>query len=91
MSQKEKFCKEYEAANINERLYRILKGCLMYPSATRPYIIYYECYKSTLKVHGEIHFQVAKRIVRYIKDMIDYGTRFCQVKNFTLHVYSDNN
>jgi hypothetical protein len=39
---------------------------------------------------SQIHFQVAKRIVRYIKGMIDYGMRFCQVKNFTLHVYSDN-
>jgi hypothetical protein len=39
---------------------------------------------------SQIHFQVAKRIVRYIKGMIDYGLRLCQVKNFTLHVYSDN-
>ena len=39
---------------------------------------------------SEIHFQAAKRIVRYVKGTIDYGLRFCQVKNFTLHGYSDS-
>ena len=35
-------------------------------------------------------FKQQKRIVRYIKGTIDYGLRFYQVKNFTLHGYSDN-
>lgn len=40
---------------------------------------------------SEIHFQAAKRIVRYVKGTIDYGPRFCQVKNFALQAYSDKN
>jgi hypothetical protein len=39
---------------------------------------------------SEIHFQAAKRIVRYIKGTIDYGLKFCQVKNSILHGYSDS-
>ena len=39
---------------------------------------------------SEIHFQEAKRIVRYIKGTIDYGLKFCQVKNSILHGYSDS-
>ncbi|TXG58154.1 hypothetical protein EZV62_015983 [Acer yangbiense] len=91
MNQKEKFCKEDGVAKVDERLYRTLIGCLMYLTATRPDIMnaislllrYMHC-------ASEIHFQAAKRIVRYIKGMIDYGLRFCQVKNFTLHGYFDS-
>ena len=39
---------------------------------------------------SEIHFQAAKRIVRYVQGTIDYGLRSCQVKNCTLHGYSDS-
>jgi hypothetical protein len=87
MNQNEKFCKEDGAAKINEKLYKTLIGCLMYltqqDQTTSVLPRYMYC-------ASEIHFQIAKRIVRYIQGTIDYGLRFCQVKNFTLHDYSDN-
>ncbi|KAL5745507.1 hypothetical protein ACOSP7_026653 [Xanthoceras sorbifolium] len=91
MNQKEKFCKEDGAAKVDERLYRTLIGCLMYLTATRPNIMNAISLLSRyMHCATEIHFQVAKRIVRYIKGTIDYGLKFCQVKNFTLHGFSDS-
>ncbi|XP_020242852.1 uncharacterized protein LOC109821067 [Asparagus officinalis] len=92
MKQKEKFYKEDGAAKVDESLYRTLIGCLMYLTATRPDIMNDVSLLSRyMHCASEIHFQSAKRIVRYIKGTIDYGLRFYQVKNFTLHGYSDSN
>jgi hypothetical protein len=91
MNQKEKFCKEDGAAKIDETLYRTLIGCLMYLTATRPDIMNATSILSRyMHCASEIHFQAAKRIVRYIKGTIDYGLKFCQVKNSILHGYSDS-
>lgn len=35
-------------------------------------------------------FKQQKKILRYIKGTIDYGIRFSQFKNFSLHGYSDS-
>ena len=91
MNQKEKFCKEDGPVKIDETLYRTLIGCLMYLTATRPDIMNATSILSRYMHCGsEIHFQAAKRIVRYIKGTIDYGLKFCQVKNSILHSYSDS-
>ena len=91
MNQNEKFCKEDRAAKVDERLYRTLIGCLMYLTTTRPDIMNAISLLSRyMHCASEIHFQAAKRIVKYIKGTIDYGLKFCQVKNFTLHDYSDS-
>ncbi|XP_057491374.1 secreted RxLR effector protein 161-like [Actinidia eriantha] len=91
MNQNEKFCKEDGAANVDERLYRTLIGCLMYLTATRPDIMNDVSLLSRyIHCDSEIHFQAAKRIVRYIKGTIDYGLKFCQVKNCTLQGYSNS-
>jgi hypothetical protein len=91
MNQKEKFCKEDGAAKIDETLYRTLIGCLMYLTATRPDIMNATSILSRyMHCASEIHFQPANRIVRYIKGTINYGLKFCQVKNSILHGYSDS-
>jgi hypothetical protein len=91
MNQKEKFCKEDGAAKIDETLYKTLIGCLMYLTTTRPDILNATSILSRyMHYASEIHFQAAKRIVRYMKGTIDYGLKFCQVKNSILHGYSDS-
>ncbi|KAM7516070.1 hypothetical protein LguiA_005653 [Lonicera macranthoides] len=91
MNQKEKFCSEDGAEKVDERLYRSLIGCLMYLTATRPDIMHAVSLLSRyMHCASEIHFQSAKRILRYVKGTIDYGVRFSQVKNFSLHGYSDS-
>jgi len=91
MNQKEKFCKEDEAARVDERLYRSLIGCLMYLTTTKLDIMYVVSLLSRyMHCASEIHFQAAKRILRYVKGTIDYGIRFSQVKSFNLLGYSDS-
>jgi len=63
----------------------------LYLTATRPDIMNATSILSRcMHCVSEIHFQAAKRIVKYIKGTIDYGLKFCQVKNFILHGYSDS-
>ncbi|KAH9678563.1 hypothetical protein KPL71_025767 [Citrus sinensis] len=91
MNQKEKFCKEDGAEKVDEMLYRSLIGCLMYLTATRPDIMHAVSLLSRyMHCASKIHFQAAKRILRYVKGTIDYGIKFNQVKNFHLHGYSDS-
>ena len=91
MNQNEKFCKEDGVAKVDERLYKIIIECLMYLTATRPDIMNVVSLLSRyMHCASEIHFQATKRIVRYVKGTINYGLRFCQVKNSTLHGYSDS-
>jgi len=67
MNQKERFCKNNGAAKIDEKLYRTFIGCLMYLTATRPDIMNATSILSRyMHCASEIHFQTAKRIVRYI-------------------------
>ncbi|XP_028062238.1 uncharacterized protein LOC114265618 [Camellia sinensis] len=91
MNQKEKFCKEDGAEKVDERPYRSLIGCLMYLTTTRSDIIHAVSSLSRyMHCDSEIHFQAGKTILRYLKGTIDYGIRFSQVKNFSLHGYSDS-
>nr|KYP62375.1 Retrovirus-related Pol polyprotein from transposon TNT 1-94 [Cajanus cajan] len=74
MNQKEKFCREDGAEKVDEKLFRSLIGCLMYLTATRPDIMHSVSLLSRyMHCASEIHFQAAKRILRYVKGTIDYG------------------
>ena len=91
MNQKEKFCKEDGAEKVDEELYRSLIGCLMYLTATRPDIKQVVSLLSRyMHCACEIHFQAAKRILRYVKGTVDYGIRFSQDKNFNFRGFSDS-
>ncbi|CAJ2637049.1 unnamed protein product [Trifolium pratense] len=91
MNQKEKFSKEDGAERVDENLYRSLIGCLMYLTATGTDIMYVVSLLSRYThCASEIHFQAAKRILRYVKGTVDYGIRFNQVQNFRLLGYSDS-
>ena len=91
MNQNDKFCRENGAEKVDERLYRSLIGCLMYLTVTGPDIMHAVSLLSRyMHCASEIHFQGAKRILRYVKGTVDYGIKFSQVKNFRLHGYSDS-
>ncbi|KAA3487219.1 Retrovirus-related Pol polyprotein from transposon TNT 1-94 [Gossypium australe] len=53
-----------------------LIGCLMILIATMPYVMHVVSQLSRyMNCASEIHFQVAKRILRYVKGTIDYGIK----------------
>ncbi|RVW69919.1 Copia protein [Vitis vinifera] len=69
MNQNEKFCKEDGTAKAYERLYRTIIECLMYLTTTRLDIMNVVSLLSRyMHCASEVHFQAAKRIVRYVKD-----------------------
>ncbi|RVW47431.1 Retrovirus-related Pol polyprotein from transposon RE1 [Vitis vinifera] len=91
MNQKEKFCKEDGAEKVDEGLYRSMIGCLMYLTATRPDIMHVVSLLSRyMHCASEIHFQAAKRVIRYVKGIVDYGIKFSQVQSFNFHGFSDS-
>jgi hypothetical protein len=91
MNLKEKFNKNDGTNKVNEGLYRSLIGCLMYLTAIRFDIAFAVSLLSHfIQYASELHLQVAKRIVRYIKGTISYGIKFSHLQNFMLHGYSDS-
>ena len=54
---------------------------------------YHACRKLVIEVHAyasEVHFKVAKRVVRYIKGTLSYDIQFSCIENFELHGYADS-
>lgn len=91
MNQKEKFSKDDGAEKVDEGQYRSLVGCLMYLTATRPDIMFAVSLLSRfLHCASEIHFQAAKRIVRYIKGTTNFGIKYSNCQNFKFLGYSDS-
>ncbi|XP_034707553.1 uncharacterized mitochondrial protein AtMg00810-like [Vitis riparia] len=91
MNQKEKFSKDDGAEKVDESQYRSLIGCLMYLTATKPDIMFSVSLLSRfMHCASEVHFQAAKRIVRYIKATTNYGIKYSCYQNFKLHGYSDS-
>ena len=91
MNQKEKICKDDRVEKVDESQYKSLIGCLMYLTATRPNIMFAISLLSRfMHCANEVHFQAAKRIVRYIKGTTNYGIKYSYCQNFMLHGYSDS-
>lgn len=69
-----KLSKEGEEKLINSTFFRSLVGNLMYLTSTRPDIVYVVISVSRfMEKSYSNHWEVAKRILRYVKGTIDYG------------------
>ena len=91
MCQKDKLSKEDEAEKVDETLYRSLVGCLMYLTDTRPDTLHsvrllFRFTNSAI----ETPFRAAKRVLRYVKEIKDYGIRFCASQDCVMQGYSDS-
>jgi len=91
MNQREKFNKDDGAYKVGEHHFRSLIGCLMYLTATRPDTMFAVSMLSRFMHYAsEVHLQVLKRIVRYVKGTVDYGVKYTQSQNFQFYGYSDS-
>lgn len=63
----------------------------MYLIATRPDILFVVSLLSRfMHCASEMHLRAAKRILRYIKGIVDYGVKFEKCKELMLHGFSDS-
>jgi hypothetical protein len=89
MNVKEKFCKEDGADKVDEAIYRSLIGCLMYLIATRPDIMHaVNLLSRFMHCASEVHFKVAKRVVRYIKGTLSYSYGIHDMKSISKYCFS---
>ena len=75
---------------VDQTKYRDMIGSLLYLTASRPDIMYSVClYARFQACPKESHWNVVKRIFRYLKDIIDIGLWYLESDNFKLICYSD--
>jgi len=81
-----------EGVKVNATMYKQLVGSLMYLIATMPDLMYVVCLISRFMASPtKLHFQAAKRVLRYLKDTVDLGIFFYQKEgNKELMAYTDN-
>ncbi|GKV27559.1 hypothetical protein SLEP1_g36721 [Rubroshorea leprosula] len=78
-------------AKIDVGIYQSLIGRLLYLSATRPDIMHSVSFMSRfMHSPSEIHFKVAKRILRYVKGMTDFRVLYISSTNVKLIGFIDN-
>ncbi|KAA3487752.1 pleiotropic drug resistance protein 3-like [Gossypium australe] len=87
----EKLTSQGDFERVAESTYRSLVGCLLYLTATRPDVM------STVKLLSRFmhccnasHFQVAKKVLRYIKGTLSFGMMYTKVDNLKLLGYLDS-
>eukprot|EP00257_Ricinus_communis_P017118 XP_015575484.1 uncharacterized protein LOC107261360 [Ricinus communis] len=72
-----KLCKSDEHEAADERKYRSLVGCLLYLTATRPDILFAISMLSRfMHCASNLHYQTAKRVLRYVEGTAKYGVVF---------------
>ena len=86
-----KLRKEDCNSNVNLTLYKSMVGSLMYLTATRPDIMYAVSLISRfMETPKETHWQVAKRILRYVNGTKEYGVLYSATDDFRLIGYTDS-
>ncbi|KAK5794303.1 hypothetical protein PVK06_035523 [Gossypium arboreum] len=85
----EKLSSQGDFEKVSESTNKILVGCLLYLTATRPDIMFAVSLLSRF-IHccNEKHFQAAKRVLKYIKGTQNYGMLFSKVENMKLISYA---
>ena len=89
--QGEKLKKEDGSSPFDASIYRSLVGCLLYLYRTRPNIMFATNVLSRF-MHSptELHFKTAKRVLRYIQSIIDFGIFYRQSTTFNLIGFTDS-
>ncbi|XP_052874523.1 secreted RxLR effector protein 161-like [Gossypium arboreum] len=87
----EKLSSQGDFEKVSESTYRSLVGCLFNLIATRSDIMYVVSPLSRFMHCCNInHFQVAKRVLRYIKGTLNFGVMFTRVERMKLLGFAEN-
>ncbi|XP_071704493.1 uncharacterized mitochondrial protein AtMg00810-like [Rutidosis leptorrhynchoides] len=86
-----KVVKDEDGLKIDSTQFKQIVGSLMYLSATRPDIMFAVSLISRfMSSPTQLHFSVAKRILRYIKATMDYGVFYKRGSSSELIGYADS-
>ena len=76
---------------VNATLYKQLVGCLMYLTVTRPDLMFVVCLIARFMADPrEEHMIAAKRVLRYLKGMMEYGVFYGRSSTMELLGYTDS-
>jgi Reverse transcriptase (RNA-dependent DNA polymerase) len=74
----------------NPQLYRSIIGALQYATITRPDLTFAVNKASQFMANPtDTHWQLVKRILRYVKGTLSHGLHFTSATNLALHAYCD--
>ncbi|GJS41305.1 putative ribonuclease H-like domain-containing protein [Tanacetum coccineum] len=83
--------KDEEAEDVDVHLYRLMIGSLMYLTASRPDIMFAVCACAWFQVTPKTsHFNVVKRIFRYLKGQPKLGLWYPRYSPFELEAFFDS-
>ncbi|KAG6509927.1 hypothetical protein ZIOFF_027935 [Zingiber officinale] len=86
-----KLSKHDKEEKVDPTFFKSLVGSLRYLTCTRPDILYAVGLVSRyMEDPTTTHLKIAKRILRYIKGMIDFGLLYSTSNHFKLEGYSDS-
>ena len=90
MSPSTKLDKDEHGKKVDEKTYRGMIGSLLYLTASRPDIMFSVClYARFQSDPRKSHLKAVKRIIRYLKDIINLGLWYAKGTIFDLCGYSD--
>ena len=91
MNQKESLNKEDVTDKIEKCNFRSLIGCLMYFTTSRPNILFIVSLLSCfMHCASELHLKAAKRVLKYIKGIVNFGVKFKKNQCFKLQGFSNS-
>ncbi|GJX68372.1 putative ribonuclease H-like domain-containing protein [Tanacetum coccineum] len=83
--------KDADGKDIDEHMYRLMIGSLMYLTSSRPDIMFPICVCARFQVNPKVsHLHVVKRIFRYLKGQPKLGLWYPKDSPFDLVAYTDS-
>jgi hypothetical protein len=87
-----KLSEDENGVHVDETLFNQMVGCLMYLTATRPYLMFAVSLISRYMAKPtELHLMAAKRVLRYLKGTIGLGVLYKKEGCEGLVAYADSN
>lgn len=88
---KNKINRDTNGYRVDSTFFKQVVGSLMYQTTTRPDLMFVVSLISRFMVQPtELHFQAAKRALRYLRGTIDFGIFYKKGGNENLAAYADS-